>query len=106
METRQYNDYKVHLLKERYEYYQDQPYDGRNTWMKFLVRGKDRKAFIRIDEYLHIDPDNGKKDYRLKAHGVVRDESCDIMLTIKFEQLNLKDMEKQVNDYYNRLFND
>ena len=106
MDTLQYNEYKKQLLKAGYKYYPDEPYEGRNTWMKFIVKEEKRKAFIRLDEYSHADPDSGKMDYRLNAHGVVRDDDCDIVLTIKFSQLNVEDMELSVNDYYKRLFND
>ena len=106
MDTRQYNEYKNQLLKAGYKYYPDEPYDGRNTWMKFIVKEEKRKAFIRLDEYLHTDSDTGKKDYRFYAQGIVRDDDCDVVLTIKFSQLNVNDMERSVNDYYNRLFND
>ena len=104
MTPSQYHTFKVRLEKSGYTYYPDQPYDGRNTWMKFLVMKKGRKAFIRIDEYCHEDSDTGKTEYQLKPHGVVRDDDCELYLTRSFKFLDLKEMEKTVQSYYDKLF--
>ena len=54
MTTNQYNSFKKELKDFGYAYYPDQPYEGRNVWIKYLVGKGIRKAFIRIDEYRSI----------------------------------------------------
>lgn len=106
MTSAQYNNFKSRLERRGFEYFPDQPYDGRNTWMKFLVKKEGCKAFIRIDEYRHEDLDNGKVSYHLKPHGVVRDDECSLVLSREFKDLDLDNIEQTVQSYYNKLFND
>lgn len=104
MNTAQYHTFTSTLKRHGYTYYPDQPYEGRNTWMKFLVKEEDRKAFIRIDEYRHENSETVATEYLLKPHGVVRDDSCDLHLTRSFADLDLNGMEQTVLGYYDKLF--
>ena len=106
MTTNQYNSFKKELIDFGYAYYPDQPYEGRNVWIKYLIGKGIRKAFIRIDEYRHENTETAKTEYILKFHGVIRDEIIKLTLDREFEDLGLKEMEETVQSYYNKLFDE
>ena len=101
MNKKEYTCYSKELESNGYEFMKDQPYDGRNLWVKFF---KDKSELITIHVYKRID-ELDREIYTLKPYGHIasEDSGCVAETTISFNTMDIAVMENIFNKYKKKL---
>ena len=85
MTNRGYKAFSERLNEHGYKYYPDHPWDGANSWIKWLVKDESTKVYVSVRVFHKEDYDTGEEVYTVSAEGHFSDkEKCPHLMNLYF----------------------
>ena len=85
MTNRGYKAFSERLKEHGYKYYPDHPWEGANSWIKWLVKDESTKVYVSVRVFHKEDYDTGEEVYAVSAEGHLEDkEKCPHLMTLCF----------------------